>query len=42
MDLLNLSVFSVGKLPAGAPETMYLAWETGDLSQEFSHMLHMF
>jgi hypothetical protein len=41
MDLLNLSVFSVGKLPAGAPETMSLAGETGDLSQEFSQMLHV-
>ena len=39
MDLLNLSVFSVGKLPAGAPEIMSLAGETGDLSQEFSQML---
>ena len=41
MDLLNLSVFSVGKLPAGAPETVSLAGETGDLSQEFSQMLHV-
>jgi len=41
MNLLNLSVFSVGKLPAGAPETMSLAGETGDLSQEFSQMLHV-
>ena len=41
MDLLNLSVFSVGRLPAGAPETMVLAGETGYLRQEFSQMLHV-
>ena len=28
-------------MPAGAPETMSLAGETGDLSQEFSQMLHV-
>ncbi|MEK9643709.1 MAG: hypothetical protein VW122_14205, partial [Paracoccaceae bacterium] len=41
MDLFNLSVFSVRKLPAGAPDTMYLSGETGDLNQEFSQMLHV-
>jgi len=40
MDLLNFSVFSAGKLTAGAHETMSSLGETGDLSQEFSQMLN--
>ena len=41
MDLFNLSVFSVRKLPAGAPDTMSSSGEPGDLNQEFSQMLHV-
>ncbi len=41
MDLLNLSAFSVGNSLTSTADTVPLAGETGDLTQEFSQMLHL-